>query len=50
LAERDDIGIARLIQPMAALDKFGAKIAQMSHRSAKARKPQTEKNKQDFKK
>jgi hypothetical protein len=33
---------------MAALDKLGAEIPQMGYRPAKARKSQTQKDKQDF--
>jgi hypothetical protein len=29
LAERDNIGVGRFVEPLAALDEFGAEIAKM---------------------
>jgi hypothetical protein len=48
LAQRDDIGIARFIQPFAPLNKLGAEIAQMGDRPAKACKPQPQEHEQHF--
>jgi hypothetical protein len=42
LAERDDIGIGRLIEPLSALDEFGAKVDKMRDRPTEARRPELE--------
>jgi len=34
LAERDDVGEGRLVEPATPLDEFGAKIAEMRDRAA----------------
>jgi len=46
LAERDDVGEGRLVEPATPLDEFGAKIAEMRHRSAERSQSQAKKDPQ----
>ena len=48
LAQRDDIGIAVLVEPFAALDAFGAEIAEMRDRPAKAGQTEPQKGPEYF--
>ena len=44
LAQRHQIGISAVAQPLAPLDEFGAEVAQMRHRPAKRGQAQAQKN------
>ena len=46
LAQRDDVGEDRLVEPAAALDELGPVIAEMRHRPAERGQPQPKKDAQ----
>jgi len=46
LAERDDVGVGRLVEPAAPLDKLGSEIAEMRNRPAERGQPQPQKDAQ----
>lgn len=48
LAEPDDAGIGRLIEPLAAFHKLFAEISQMRNRTAKTRAAQPEEHQQNL--
>ena len=48
LAQRDDIGVVRLIEPAAALDELGAEEPEMRDRPAEAGQPEPREHAQDF--
>jgi len=50
LAERDDVGVSRFIDPFAALNEFGAEIRQMRDRSAEARQSEAQEHPEHFQK
>ena len=50
MAERDDIGVGRFIEPFAALDEFGAKIPQMRDWAIKTRHPKSKEHPKHFEK
>jgi hypothetical protein len=48
LAERDQIGVALVVEPAAAVDELFAKIAEMRDRSAEGGQPEPKERGQDF--
>jgi hypothetical protein len=48
LAERDQVGVAAIVQPAAPLDKLAAEIAQMRDRPAERREAKPDKCSQDL--
>ena len=47
LAEGDQIGIAALVEPLAATDELLAKVAKVRHRAAEGSQTQTQENQED---
>src|SRR6516225_7708809 len=48
LAERDQIGVALVVEPAAAVDELFAKIAEMRHRPAEGGQPEPQERGEDF--
>lgn len=48
LAEGDEVGIATVIEPAAALDEFRAEVAQVRDRAAEGNQAQLQESEQDF--
>jgi hypothetical protein len=46
LAERNDVGVGRLVEPASPLDKLGPEIAEMRDRTAERSQTQAKKNAQ----
>jgi len=47
LAQRDDVGVGRLVEPFPPLDELGAEVAEMRDRAAKARAAEAEEGEQN---
>src|SRR5262249_56048838 len=47
-AERDQIGVALVVEPAAAVDELFAKIAEMRHRPAEGGQPEPQERGEDF--